>query len=156
VRFYKSFLFSKLNIPSSLSFSSQEMCSSSLVVFVALLWSYSNSFASSLSSGPQDHPSSLQGWPQRVCIHSLGLPQSECSSTLRLALLNLIRFMWAQFSSQSRSLRMACLPSVVSAVPLTLVSSANLLRVHSISLCLQYLEVLKRTGPETGPWGHCL
>ena len=55
---------------------------------------------------------------------------------MHLALLNLIRFSWAHFSSLSRSLWMASLPSSVLTAPLSLVSSANLLRVyHFFMLC---------------------
>jgi len=54
----------------------------------------------------------------------LGLPQPKCS-TLHLALLNLFRFSWAHFSSLSRSLWMASLPSSVLTAPLSLVLSAN-------------------------------
>jgi len=52
--------------------------------------------------------------------------------TLRLALLNLMRFTWTHVSSLSRSLWVASLPSGVVTVPHSLVSSENLLRVHSI------------------------
>jgi len=46
-----------------------------------------------------------------------------------------LRFIWAQFSSLSRSLWMPSHPSGVLTAPLSLVSSADLLRVHSIPLC---------------------
>ena len=47
---------------------------------------------------------------------------------------NIVRFSWAHISSLSRSLWMASLPSIVSTVPPSLVSSANLLRVFAICL----------------------
>lgn len=62
----------------------------------------------------------------------LGLPWPRCC-TLQLALLKLIRLTWA-FSSLSRSLWMASFPSALSAAPLCLVSSPNLVRMHSIWL----------------------
>jgi len=42
-------------------------------------------------------------------------------------------------------------PSGMSAAPLSLVSSANLLRVHSISLSKSLMKMLNSTGPSTGP-----
>jgi len=59
----------------------------------------------------------------------LGLPQPKYNA-LHLALLNLIRFLWAHFSCLSRFLWMASLLSIVLTAPLSLVSSADLLRVH--------------------------
>ena len=60
-----------------------------------------------------------------------GFPWPGCR-TLHLALLNIMRFTWAQFSSLSRSLWMTSYPSGVLTAPLILVSPANLLRVHLI------------------------
>ena len=54
--------------------------------------------------------------------------------TLHLALLSLMRFPQAHLSGLSRSLWIPSRPSGVSTVPFSLVSSANLLRVHSILL----------------------
>ena len=48
-----SLLFSKLSKPSSLSLSSEGQFSSSLIIFVALLWTLSNSSTSFLYWGPQ-------------------------------------------------------------------------------------------------------
>ncbi|KAK4810863.1 hypothetical protein QYF61_008835 [Mycteria americana] len=75
-----------------------------------------------------------------------GLPQPRCR-TLHLALLNLMRFTQAHFSSLPRSLWMTSRPSGVSTAPLSLVSSANLLRVHSISLSMSLMKILNSTGP---------
>ena len=47
-------------------------------------------------------------------------------------------------------------PSVVSSAPLSLVPSENVLRVHSISLSMSLIKVLKSTGPKTDPWGTLL
>ena len=58
-------------------------------------------------------------------------PQPKCN-TLHCASLNLLMFTWTHFQSLSWSLWMASLPPLVSATPLRLVLSANLLRVHSI------------------------
>ena len=46
---------------------------------------------------------------------------------------------------------MASLPSVVAAAPVTLVLSANLLRVHLIPLSRSLIKVLKNTGLKTDP-----
>ena len=67
------------------------------------------------------------------------------------ALINLIRFSHIHFWSLSRSPWMASLPSIVSIAPLSLLRSAALLRVQSISLSL--IMVLKSTGPKADPWG---
>ncbi|KAK4813629.1 hypothetical protein QYF61_014389, partial [Mycteria americana] len=67
--------------------------------------------------------------------------------TLHLALLNLMRFTQAHFSSLSRSLWMTSRPSDLSTAPLSLVSSANLLSVHLISLSMSLMKTLNSTGP---------
>ena len=82
----------------------------------------------------------------------LGLPWSKCK-TLHFALLNLIRFRWANFLNLSRFLWMASLPSAVSTAPLSLVSSANLLRVHSIPSPMPLIKMLKSIRPKTDSWG---
>ena len=56
------------------------------------------------------------------------------NGTLHLTLLDIIRFTCAHFSSLSRFLWMPSFSSVVWTAPLSLVSSANLLRVHLILL----------------------
>jgi len=81
----------------------------------------------------------------------LGLLRPKCN-TLRLALLNLTRFLCAHFLSKSMFLWMASLSSTVSAAPLIVVSSANLLRVHSILLSMSVIKMLKRSNPSTDPW----
>jgi len=70
--------------------------------------------------------------------------------TLPLPLLNLIRFLSAQFSSLSRSRWMAAQPAGVSTTPPSLVSSANWLRVHSNSSSRSLMKKLNKTGPSTG------
>ncbi|KAK4818676.1 hypothetical protein QYF61_017421 [Mycteria americana] len=67
--------------------------------------------------------------------------------TLHLALLNLMRFTQAHFSSLSRSLWMTSRPSGMSTAPLCLVLSENLLRVHLISLSMSLMKILNSTGP---------
>ena len=59
----------------------------------------------------------------------------------------------AQLSNVSRSLCKASLPSGRSTLQASLVSSANLLRVHSIPSSRSSIKILKRTGPSTDPWG---
>ena len=60
------------------------------------------------------------------------------------------------FSNFFRSLWMTCLPSVAPAAPLSLVSSANLLRVRSILLSMSFIEMLKSTNARMDPWGKPL
>ena len=60
---------------------------------------------------------------------------------MQLALLNLMKFTWAPFL-MARSLLMASCPSGVSTAPLSLVSSANLLRVHLIPLSMSLMKIL--------------
>jgi len=71
----------------------------------------------------------------------LGLPQ-PARRTLHLALVNFMRQAWSHLSSLSRFLWIASHPSNVSIEPLSLVSSANLLRVHSIPLSMSPTKVL--------------
>ncbi|KAK4818658.1 hypothetical protein QYF61_017266 [Mycteria americana] len=59
----------------------------------------------------------------------------------------------AHRSSLSRSLCRAFLPSGRSTLPHNLVSSENLLRVHSIPSSRSLIKMLNRTGPSTEPWG---
>ena len=76
--------------------------------------------------------------------------KAKCS-TLHLALLNLIRFSCPYFSSLSRSLRMASLPSNVSTALLSVVSSINLLRVHLMPSSILLMKMWKSTSPKTDP-----
>lgn len=62
-----------------------------------------------------------------------GLPQPR-GSILPLALLNHLRLPQTNFLNFSRSLRIASYPSNVLTIPLSLVSSTDLLRMHSIPL----------------------
>jgi len=68
-------------------------------------------------------------------------------------LLNVIPFTSAQRSNLSRSLWGASLPSGRSTLPPSLVSSANLLKVHSIPLSRSSVKILNKTCPSTDPWG---
>ena len=65
-----------------------------------------------------------------VCTHIW-----DCN-ILHLALLNVIRFLYAHFSSLSRSLWMAFPPSIVSTALHSLVLSVDLLRTHNPSVCV--------------------
>ena len=69
----------------------------------------------------------------------LGLFQHKCK-TLHLILLNLTVFLWAHFSSLSRTLWMAPLHSVPSARH-SLVTSEELLRVRSISSSMPLIGI---------------
>ncbi|NXV25094.1 SSF1 protein, partial [Cepphus grylle] len=66
-------------------------------------------------------------------------------STSHLAWLNFRRLAGSHLSSLSRSLWMASLPSGV--------STANVLRVHSIPPSMSPTKTLNSTGPSTDPWG---
>ena len=85
----------------------------------------------------------------------MGLFFPRCR-TLHLPLLNLIRFLSAQLSSLSSSHWMAAQPSGVSTTPPSLVSSANLLRVHSNPSSRSLMKKLNKIGPSTDPWGSPL
>ena len=78
----------------------------------------------------------------------LGLPRLKCN-TLHLALLHLMTLSWAHFSSLSRSPSMVSLPYIILTTPVSLMSSANLLRVHSIPQSKLLIKMLKSTGPKT-------
>ena len=93
---------------------------------------------------------SLQGYSQGVlpvCIYI-----KDYSDPSAEPCVNLIRFTQAHLLSLSRSFWMASLPFNVSTTQLSLVSSANLLRVHS-SPSLMSLMMLKSTGPKADPLG---
>ena len=69
-------------------------------------------------------------------------------NTLHLALLNPLRFTWTHLSSFPRPFWMTSLPYVVSTAPFSLVSSANLLRVHSIPQSRCLIKMLRSTSPK--------
>ena len=71
---------------------------------------------------------------------------------LHLPLLILIRFLSTQLSSLSRSHWMAAQPSGVSTTPPNFVSSANLLRVHSIPSSRLLMKTLNKIKPTTSAW----
>ena len=85
----------------------------------------------------------------------LVIPTPMCR-TLHLALLNFLRFTWAHSSSLSRSLWMASLPSSKSIASLSLVSFANLLRMHSIPVSMSLIKILNSIGCSIDPWGKLL
>ena len=64
-----------------------------------------------------------------------------------------VRFIWAHCSSLSRSLWMASHPSGVLTVSQNLLSSVNLLRVHSIPPLMSLMKIYKFASPSTDPWG---
>jgi len=108
-----------------------------------------------VGSCPAFHPPVLpspsrQGCSQSLhppaCIDTGGCPNSG-AGPLHLTLLNLMRFTWAHFSRLSRSLWMASHLSGVSTAPLSLVSSADLLRVHSVPLSRSLMKTLSSTHP---------
>jgi len=81
----------------------------------------------------------------------IGLLLPRCR-TLHLPLLKFIMFLCAQLCSLSRSPCMAAQRSVVSATLPSLVSSANLLRIHSVPSSRSLMK-LNKTGLTTDPWG---
>jgi len=85
----------------------------------------------------------------------LGLPRPWCR-TSHLALLNFVSLAWAYCSSLSRSLWIELLPSNVSTAPLILLSSANLLRLHSTPLSVLPMKLLYSTSPSREPSGRLL
>jgi len=83
-----------------------------------------------LPEPPGSSPQGCSWWVLLpLCTQIQDCHNNKCS-TLYLSLLNFFMFIWAYFSSLSGTLWMAFPPSVVSAAPLSMVSSANLLRVH--------------------------
>ena len=81
----------------------------------------------------------------------MGLFLPRCRN-LHLPVLNLIRFLSDKLSILSRSRWMVAQPFGVSTTPLSLVSSANLLRLHSNSSSRSLMKKLNKTGPSTDPW----
>lgn len=88
--------------------------------------------------------------------HSLywcsGLPQPRCRA-LHLVLLNFMTLTWAHFSSLSRSPLVALFATGVTMAVLSWVSSAVLLRVHSIPLPMSLMKTLNSISPSMDPWG---
>ena len=85
----------------------------------------------------------------------LGLFFPRCR-TLHISLLNFMKFLSAHFSSLSRSLWMAAqLCGVLVTCP-SFVSSANLVRLHSVPSSRSLMKVLNRTGPSIYSWGPLL
>jgi len=78
---------------------------------------------------------------------------STGSNTLCLALLNLINFTWAQFSSLSKSFWIASLPSIVETAPFSLMSSATLLRVLSPNVYITEGRCWRAPLPRQNPQG---
>ena len=77
-------------------------------------------------------------------------------SQLENPVLALVRFHVAddcQLSNLCISLCKDSLPSMESTAPPSLVSSANLLKVHSTPVPRSFMKTLKSTGPKTDPWG---
>ncbi|TRZ26652.1 hypothetical protein HGM15179_000423 [Zosterops borbonicus] len=83
--------------------------------------------------------------PPPACVDTgIALTQLQ---PLHLALLNLLGFPWVHYLSLSESFWMASCPSGLSAAPLGLVSSANLLRVHLIPLSMSLIKASNSTNP---------
>ena len=101
---------------------------------------------------PSPSPQKCFLWALLAVSTHLRLPWPKCN-TRHLALLNLIRYTRAHFLSLSRFLWIGFLPSVVSTTPLSLVSSASLLRVHLIPLSMSSTKILKSTIPKMNHWG---
>jgi len=51
---------------------------------------------------------------------------------------------------------MTTFPATVSNAPLSLVPSANMLRLHSTPSSMSLIKMLKSIGPKTDPWGTLL
>jgi len=104
-----------------------------------LLFSQSSTSTPRSISSTQSSRHSAPSW--QWC---LGLLWPKCR-TQHLILLNPIPLASAQLSNLSRSLCKASVPSGRSTLPASLVSSANLLRVHSIPSSRSSVKILKRT-----------
>ena len=63
-----------------------------------------------------------------------------------------MKFTWAHCSSLSGPLWIASHPSGVSTASHSLLSSANLLRVHLSPLLMSLMKILKSISPSTDPW----
>ena len=85
-------------------------------------------------------------------LNDLGLLCHRCR-TQHLALLNFIQLASAHWSSLSRSSCRAFLHSSRSTHAPNMVSSVNLLRLHSITSSRSSIKILKRTGLSTKSWG---
>jgi len=90
------------------------------------------------------HPFSTQP----VFVVEIGPTQMQ---DLSLGLFELHEVHMAHISSLSRSLCMASLPSNVLTAPHSLVSSTNLLRVHSIPLSMSLTKILNDASPNIDP-----
>jgi len=102
------------------------------------------------------HPIILFRWaafqpliPNSVVLHGVVVTQVQ-----HLTLWKLIQLASAHRFSLSRSLCRAFLPWSRSTLPPNLVSSANLLREHSIPSFRSLIKMLNKTGPKTEPWGN--
>lgn len=91
---------------------------------------------------------SVQGCSQSThhpaCIHVVELPQPR-SRTRHLALLNFMRFTWTYLLSLSLSLWIASLPSSTLTASLSLMLSANLLRMYPTPLPMSRTKMLNNT-----------
>jgi len=93
---------------------------------------------------PRSFPAGLHSRTDPSSLYiCLGFLRPKCKP-LHFAVLNLIRFTRAQLSS---------LLTPLNGIPSFLLSSVNLLRVHSIPSSMLLMKMLKSTGPKTDPWG---
>lgn len=107
----------------------------------------------------KDHPA--WPWTRPVMKHPQlnwviwywGLPHHRCMTLLHLALLKVTKLTWVNSSGLSRCLWMSFLPSIISSALLNLVSSANLMMVHSIPLSSPLIKILNNICPNIDPWG---
>jgi len=84
-----------------------------------------------------------------VCTRIWNCP--NMSQLQHLALFLVEPHSWAHLSL-SRSFWMVSIPSVVSSAPLSLVSSANLLRVHSVPPSGSLIKIVKSINAKVGSW----
>ena len=95
----------------------------------------------------------LSSWSAPSLYWCLVLFLYRCR-TLHFPLLNFMRFPSVHLSSLSRFLRMAAWPSGISGTPHSFVSSADLLKVHSVPSSRSSMKMLNGTGPSINPWGN--
>jgi len=87
--------------------------------------------------------------PHSICLWDC---PDTCAGPSAFHLLSCVRLAQAQHSNLSRFLWVASLPFNILTIPDSLMSLANLLRVHSIPLSKWLTKMLNNTGPRTDFW----
>ncbi|KAK4816403.1 LOW QUALITY PROTEIN: hypothetical protein QYF61_016720 [Mycteria americana] len=103
-------------------------------------------------TGPKPNTVFKSLFPKPVALHGVVVTQvwDPAPSLVEPHIIGLVP------SIQPVQIPLVFLPSSRSTLLPNLVSSANLLRVHSICLARSLIKILNRTGPNTEPWGTSL